>query len=386
MRKILLVLASVLVYTSISHANMSQGNWRWRNDDGSETTATWKAAENTGLGTISYSSSNIRLRIELYDDQYTNTGTYNMVLCYSSNGGTDWTAITTSNTVNAFVLSSSSNFNDGDNTTSQLSAFSANAPNFVAGLMIESSLGFNKNLELGERTEYEFSIAPTTHILTNTTYIFQIRKYDGTAIDQYATNPSLTTDGTWPVELTSFIAEVKQRDITLHWKTATEVNNYGFEVERASSSTTPGQDWQKVGFVQGNGNSNSPKEYSFADKELSGGKYSYRLKQIDNDGQFEYSKIVEVSVSEPTKFVLEQNYPNPFNPTTKINFSIPEVQQVQLKVYDVLGNEVATLVNEEKAPGTYEVQFNASNLTSGIYFYTLKAGSFSETKKLMLLK
>ncbi len=123
---------------------------------------------------------------------------------------------------------------------------------------------------------------PQGSIQNNTTYYFQIRQTtNNSPINEYGTNPSLTTDGTWPVELTSFIAEVKQLYVVLHWKTATEVNIYGFEVERASSSTTPGQDWQKVGFVQGNGNSNSPKEYSFADKELSGGKYSYRLKQID---------------------------------------------------------------------------------------------------------
>lgn len=191
-----------------------------------------------------------------------------------------------------------------------------------------------------------------------------------------------------PVELTTFTAAVKENVVNLYWKTETEVSNYGFEIERAINNK-----WVKIGFVEGHGNSNSPKAYSFTDKKLIGGsKFQYRLKQVDTDGQFEYSDIVEVEII-PGKFALFQNYPNPFNPSTKIKYNIPSVtlsgvegSRVTLKIYDLLGNEIATLVNEEKTAGVYEVEFSAENLTSGIYFYKLTTSSFSETKKLVLMK
>jgi hypothetical protein len=141
-----------------------------------------------------------------------------------------------------------------------------------------------------------------------------------------------------------------------------------------------------IGFIEGSGNSNSLKEYSFVDDKLFGGsKFTYRLKQIDNDGTFSYSDEINVEVV-PDKFELSQNYPNPFNPSTRIKYQLSSISQVTLKVYDVLGNEVATLVNEEKPAGSYEVDFDASQLSSGIYFYKLQAGSFFETKKMLLLK
>ena len=199
---------------------------------------------------------------------------------------------------------------------------------------------------------------------------------------------ALNINGDLPVELTAFTANVKQNVVNLEWNTATEVNNYGFEVERASSQTSPGQEtWSKVGFVNGSGNSNSPKQYSYTDNSgLSSGSYSYRLKQIDNDGQFEYSKVVDVSFNAPTEFSLKQNYPNPFNPTTTISYSLPEKAQVRLIVYDAIGNEVASLVNQEQAEGEHNISFDASNLSSGIYFYKLTAGSFAKTMKMILLR
>jgi hypothetical protein len=145
-------------------------------------------------------------------------------------------------------------------------------------------------------------------------------------------------------------------------------------------------EWKKIGFVNGNGTTIEQHSYSYNDQNLSAGKYQYRLKQIDFDGSFEYSNIVEVEINFPDEFSLSQNYPNPFNPSTTIKYSIPSSEFVKLKVFDVLGNEVATLVNEEKPKGIYKVDFNGANLSSGIYFYTLQAGQFSETKKLILMK
>jgi len=201
-----------------------------------------------------------------------------------------------------------------------------------------------------------------------------------------------------PVELTSFLGFVNNDSIILNWQTATEVNNYGFEIERSTPldplfrGEVEGV-WQKIGFVNGNGNSNSPKSYSFIDDKVSSGSFYYRLKQIDNNGQFEYSKTIDVSFIKPDAFVLEQNYPNPFNPTTVIRYTIPatplsfgEGLGVRLKVYDVLGNETATLVNEHQQPGTYEVEFNADKLSSGVYYYQFKAGSLIGTKKMILIQ
>ncbi len=193
-------------------------------------------------------------------------------------------------------------------------------------------------------------------------------------------------DAPTPVELISFTANVNGNNVDLNWQTATEMNNYGFEIQRSTQKAT----WSKISFVEGNGTSNSPKEYSFTDAVSQSGKYSYRLKQIDIDGSYKYSNVVEVNVSSPEKFELKANYPNPFNPTTTIEYSIPNVgasiKNVQLKIYDVLGREVATLVNEKQSPGNYKVKFDASKLNSGAYFYTLRAGDFVSTKKMILLK
>jgi hypothetical protein len=187
-----------------------------------------------------------------------------------------------------------------------------------------------------------------------------------------------------PVEMTNFTANVSGSDVYLNWGTVTETNNQGFEILRFAQNDN--NRWEKIGYVPGFGTTTEPKSYSFIDENISEGKYSYRLKQIDYDGSFEYSEIVEVSISLPGKFSLEQNYPNPFNPATSIQFAIGSRQFVSLKVFDVLGNEVTTLVSEEKPAGRYEITFDARNLASGIYYYKLISGKYAETKKMILLR
>jgi hypothetical protein len=185
-----------------------------------------------------------------------------------------------------------------------------------------------------------------------------------------------------PVELESFTAEARSSKVILNWQTATEVNNYGFEIHRQAEDN----EWITLGFVEGHGNSNSPKTYSFTDSYPTGGsKFMYRLKQIDNDGQFEYSDIVEVEFV-PTEFTLHQNYPNPFNPSTVIKYAVPEDARVTIVIYDVLGSQIAELVNGDVAAGNHEVTFEGSDLASGIYFYRLTAGSFSQINKMLLMK
>ena len=183
-----------------------------------------------------------------------------------------------------------------------------------------------------------------------------------------------------PVSLSTFNSSVKLRSINLNWKTLNEENNSGFDIERKNENS----EWVKAGFVSGK---NVPSSYEFTDKNLTTGKYQYRLKQIDFNGNYEYHNldgIVEIGV--PAKFDLSQNYPNPFNPVTKINFDLPKSSQVTLKIYDVLGKEVKTLVNEFKDAGYHAVTFEASGLPSGVYFYRISAGEFSAVKKLVLMK
>ncbi|MFZ1280562.1 MAG: T9SS type A sorting domain-containing protein, partial [Ignavibacteriaceae bacterium] len=205
-----------------------------------------------------------------------------------------------------------------------------------------------------------------------------------------------TSQGVWrfetplPVELTFFNSILLNDKVLLNWNTATELNNYGFEIQRkqvfSSQLTVSNKDWQSVGFVFGNGTSNSPKSYSFTDEDLPSGKYSYRLKQIDNDGTFEYSNVVEITIGLPNKFILEQNFPNPFNPSTKISWQSPVSGHQTLKVYDVLGNEVTTLIDGFREAGNYTIDFNANKLSSGVYFYQLKAVEYIQTKKMILLR
>ena len=193
----------------------------------------------------------------------------------------------------------------------------------------------------------------------------------------------IISDPALPVELTTFSVEFRDGVAELSWKTHTEVNNYGFNVERKSST----EKWEEIGFVQGHGNSNSIKNYKFEDHSIWGNcKYFYRLKQIDVDGKYEYSDVIEVSSTSTIQYLLRQNYPNPFNPTTSISYSIPIEGEVTLSIYDLLGSEIITLINKEQTQGNYEVEFDGSDLSSGIYFYKLQVGKFVEIKKMNLLK
>jgi hypothetical protein len=189
-----------------------------------------------------------------------------------------------------------------------------------------------------------------------------------------------------PVELTSFTASAMNNDVVLNWATASEINNQGFEVERGVN----GQ-FTKIGFVAGNGTTTEAKQYSYTDRNVSNGTYSYRLKQVDFDGTFEYSPVVEVDVAVPVAYTLGQNYPNPFNPSTTITFGLSVDSKVSLKVFDMLGQEIAVLVDGSLTAGHHEINFDASSLNSGVYFYTLEANgidgiSFMNTKKMILTK
>ena len=187
---------------------------------------------------------------------------------------------------------------------------------------------------------------------------------------------------TLPVELTSFTALSSGNSVNLRWNTATEINNSGFSIERSFGVNN----FHNISFINGKGTTTKPSSYSFIDNNLPSGSYIYRLKQIDFDGTVTYSKNVNVDITTPSAFALDQNYPNPFNPNTSIKYSIPVNGLVNLSVYNTLGEKVLTLVNQNMNAGSYEVKFDASHFTSGIYFYRLDAGTYSSVKKMILLK
>lgn len=197
------------------------------------------------------------------------------------------------------------------------------------------------------------------------------------------------TEGrTVPVELISFSAEVNNNTVILNWITATEINNRGFEIEKQVMSSEYGLGrWETIGFVDGYGTTTENKTYSYTDENLINGTYLYRLKQIDFDGSFEYSNVIEVTVVNPTDYFLSPNYPNPFNPDTNIDYIIPEETLVNISLYDVTGRKIKELINEKKQPGYYTIKLKGGELSSGIYFYRLVISSgFSAVKKLTIIK
>ena len=238
----------------------------------------------------------------------------------------------------------------------------------------------------------------TTSLSWNSSYIaYMVTNQDSVIVtgDRLDIPPELI-NAPLPVELTTFTASIVDNNVELNWQTATEVNNYGFEIQRNTPLLFPSREgkeqsdrgvWKKVGFVNGHGNSNTPKEYSFIDKTAeNSGKYFYRLKQVDVDGQFEYSPEIEVTIGAPAKFELSQNYPNPFNPTTNIRFTLPEAGNVKLAVYNLLGQKVVDLINQNMEAGFHNITFNGSKLTSAIYIYRLEAGNNEMIRKMLLVK
>lgn len=193
-----------------------------------------------------------------------------------------------------------------------------------------------------------------------------------------------------PVELASFTAaNVKNDldDIILNWTTLTETNNHRFYIERSKDE----KNWEEIGFVKGNATTSNENKYNFRDQDLDVGNYFYRLKQVDFDGTHEYSPVINASVKAPENFSLDQNFPNPFNPKTTIGYSLPKDTKVNLTVYNILGQEVKTLINKEQQAGIYSVLFNGKDsygrdIPSGIYFYKIQAGKFTKVERMTLLK
>ena len=215
--------------------------------------------------------------------------------------------------------------------------------------------------------------------ITYATYNYRITAFNDFGQSAYSNIAQIVV----PVELTAFNASMKDKGVLLEWTTATEINNMGFEIQRNSTGN-----WKTIGFIEGKGTTSEITNYQFFNdlSEFNNSiKLEYRLKQIDFNGVFSYSDIVEVEFV-PENYSLSQNYPNPFNPSTSISFTLTKGSFVTLKVFNILGNEITTLVNQVMPGGKHELKFDASNLPSGVYLYTIKAGDFVDTKKMLLMK
>ena len=289
-------------------------------------------------------------------------GTFGGGVFFSTNNGTSWTPISTGLTntsVNTLFVSGASIFagtEDGlflstNNGTSWSSINNGLTNTFIHALAI-SGTNLYAGTEEGvfHSTNNGDSWTAVNQGLTDSV-IFAL-SVSGTNLFAGSNGSGVwirPIDNIVPVELISFIANTNGNGVTLHWSTATEINNSGFEIERyVITNEMRNLNWGKIGFVNGNGTTTETQSYSYMDENLASGKYLYRLKQIDFDGTFEYSNEIEAEVSVPEKFELSQNHPNPFNPSTSIKYPITASNPVSLKIYDVLGNEVATLVNEVK--------------------------------------
>lgn len=249
--------------------------------------------------------------------------------------------------------------------------------NYSPAVLFNISNG--NNIKISKRDSQWDYIANATVNTTNKTAT-------ATGLNSFSQFALTSSDAPLPIELASFTSMTIRNEVILDWSTSSEINNASFEIERSPVAVS--DNYQRIGSIQGNGTTNEVKKYKFNDRNLQTGKYKYRLKQIDFNGNFNYFNLSgEVEVGIPGKYDLSQNYPNPFNPVTKINYDMPKDGKVNLRIYDITGREIAALINNELQPaGYYTVIFNASNLSSGVYFYRIVAGDFVATKKLMLIK
>lgn len=251
-------------------------------------------------------------------------------------------------------------------------------------LNLETSSGF-KHADLDDISKITFSGDGNTIYFEMTSGGTASEPIDD--IVQILFNSTPQGDQSLPVELVTFKAEVSHGNINLYWETASEENNQGFELQRKQTSSNS---WLYVAFIKGQCNSSTTSAYSYTDKNA--GNYSdlqYRLKQIDTDGTFEYSEVISVTtdgLQTPSKFQLHKNYPNPFNPTTTITYDIKDQNLTTLKIYNMLGNEIKVLVNKNQLPGTYRVDFDATDLATGIYFCRLTSGNNTQIIKMLMVK
>jgi hypothetical protein len=374
---------------AISGTNIFAGGWGvfLSTNNGTSWTSVNSGLTDSSISSLTVSGTNIF------------AGTWQSGVFLSTNNGTSWTAVNsglTDITILSFAISGTNIFagtwggyvNLTTNNGTSWTSVSSGLPNYSSIMSLAVS-----GTSIFAGTEYGGVYLSTNN---GTSWSEVNSGLMNNYIVSLAVSGTNIFAGTWgsgvwlrplmeiiPVELTSFTASVKPGGhVVLNWSTATELNNRIFEIERRP--VDDGQ-FMTIGFVEGRGTTTEPQNYNFADNNVSPGTYGYRLKQIDFDGSFEYLNEIMVDVP-PSDFELNQNYPNPFNPSTTISWQSPADGHQTLKVFDVLGNEVAVLVDEFRSAGRYEATFDAGNLASGIYLYKLQAGDYIQTKKMILMK
>ncbi len=323
---------------------------------------TWNFATVTGVGTTQglYFQA-----IGMTDNNNGMAGSNNGTVVKTTDGGVNWTAVTPPAALTTFAVINMNALKNGSNLIRVV--FNSTTSYFI---YTTTDYGTTWNLETIPASASTLGVQHLQFLDANLGFAG-----GGSGV-------VLKYVGVVPVELTSFSANVNNGNVVLNWTTATELNNQGFEVERKIAD---GQ-FITIGHVQGNGTTTETKEYSFTDANAQIGNYTYRLKQVDFNGTFEYSNEIFVDVTAPLEFTLDQNYPNPFNPTTTINFSIAEPSFVKLAVYNLLGEEVKVLKNENMSAGTFNVSFDAASLPSGMYLYKIETAKYSSVRKMMLMK
>lgn len=240
-----------------------------------------------------------------------------------------------------------------------------------------STLEIKEGGAAGEQIVFKVLIAATEYVLTPI----------GVWTSGTNHNVNLVDEGSVPVELSSFRAVPEDNSVNLYWTTVSETNNFGFEIQRSSNNV----EFSQIGFLPGQGTISTPHSYQYADHDILAGKYYYRLKQIDTDGSFDFSPVLEVNFSVPTTCSLLQNFPNPFNPVTTIQFKIPINNQVKINIYDIKGKLVRNLVDEIKPAGSHSIEWDSRNnegitVSNGVYFYRMISGEYSSSKKMILMK
>ncbi len=402
-RLILLFLIIINVPLFAQYTANTQGHYRWRNDDGTEETATWTEAEDTPAEAMQY--TNFRLRIEMCrDNGYTG---FDFVLYYhETNNVTDFiggTKITADGSVNAFKLSETSYYEQDDNALDRLTT--TDGYTHALGWCNELTEVNTKSLADGSSVEIEYCLQATANAVLNDSYFFSLRFDEpnpgdgGVAYDFYDFVPELTiVENTLPVELISFSVVPNDLGLLLTWQSASEVNNLGYILEQRFSLDDA---WQQIASYQthaeleGQNTTTTQTHYEFLDSNFyNKDKVWYRLSSVDSDGTINIAGVVPVDLTSvtPHQIALDAAYPNPFNPETTIPYRLAIDTQVDLRVYDILGKPVTTLVNGEKqSAGHYAVKWNGTNTTgnsmpSGVYFIRMQAEGKSFTHKVLLVK
>jgi len=374
MKKLFFIFLLLSGYSN-TFAFATQGSWRWRSDDGTETTATWLADKNSAATILSF-NNNIRVRYQLFGGG-SDIGT--SVLTYSADGGTTWDSVTTyDNGIRAFILASSTNVSNGDATTRQISGLTGN--DFAPGKIITSSNQLAAQTISGtDTTEYEWVIKPTLTIAANTTYQFRVDTKPGD--NTYVGAPAIliTAPIVLPIKLTSFTATIEGKKVKLNWTTASEVNNDHFNVERSSD----GNGWKSIATVNGSGNSSKTVNYSAYDERPLSGNNFYRLKQHNHDGKFTVSMVKILRFDGGDKLVVSVS-PNPAKGAIQFKVTNSNGVNVQAVLTDVNGK----IIHLQTFKSIQANSANTLNLhhppAAGMYILKLQAQGLSETIKVLV--